>query len=315
MPRTATVADPGPKNPKPLTPRITPWIALILCLLFPKWLVAQENGGKTAVAPTTGIDRLSWIQGPKQVQLDGRATLQIPQGFRFLESKAARDFLKATGNRPSGQETGLLMHTRGEWWVILEFDEIGYVKDDEKSDLDAQALLESYRRGTEELNRSREERGSPPIRIVGWHVAPNYNDLTKNLEWSVEAESGGNRFVNYNIRLLGRKGVTKVTLIEDRAHVDATIPEFREILRSHRYSSGESYAEYRQGDRIAQYGLGALVLGGAAAAAAKFGLFGPMLLFLKKGWKIVAAAVVGAAMWVKNLFTRRDPREGGWRRH
>ncbi|MFM8878199.1 MAG: DUF2167 domain-containing protein, partial [Verrucomicrobiota bacterium] len=202
MPRTATVAKPGPTNPKSLTPRIIPWIALILSLLFPKWLVAQENGGKTAVAPTTGIDRLPWIQGPKQVQLDGRATLQIPQGFRFLESKAARDFLKATGNRPSGQETGLLMHTHGEWWVILEFEEIGYVKDDEKSDLDAQALLESYRRGTEEMNRSREERGSPPIRIVGWHVAPNYNDLTKNLEWSVEAESGGNRFVNYNVRLL-----------------------------------------------------------------------------------------------------------------
>ena len=74
------------------------------------------------------------------------------------------------------------MHTHGEWWVILEFEEIGYVKDDEKSDLDAQALLESYRRGTEEMNRSREERGSPPIRIVGWHVAPNYNDLTKNLD-------------------------------------------------------------------------------------------------------------------------------------
>lgn len=40
--------------------------------------------------------------------------------------------MKKTGNRPSGQETGLLMHTQDEWWVILEFEEIGYVKDDEK---------------------------------------------------------------------------------------------------------------------------------------------------------------------------------------
>jgi uncharacterized membrane-anchored protein len=145
-------------------------------------------------------------------------------------------------------------------------------------------------------------------------VAPNYNDITKNLEWSVEAESGGEKFVNYNVRLLGRKGVTKVTLIEDRSHVDATLPQFREILRSHQYGGGESYAEYRQGDRIAQYGLGALVLGGAAAAAAKFGLFAPLILFFKKAWKVVAAAVVGAVMWIKNLITGRNKNEGGWRR-
>ena len=260
------------------------------------------------------MDRLAWIQGPTNVSLMGRATLQIPKGFRFLDATAAKDFLKMTGNRPSGEETGLLMHTQDEWWVILEFDAIGYVKDDEKADLDADKLLDSYRRGTESMNEARQERGTPPIRIVGWHVAPNFNDVTKNLEWSVEAESGGGKFVNYNVRLLGRNGVTKVTLIEDRAQVDSTLPQFRDILRSHKYSSGESYAEYREGDRISQYGLGALVLGGAAAAAAKFGLFAPVIVFLKKGWKLVAAGVVGAAMWIKNLFTGGKKHEGGWRR-
>lgn len=287
------------------------WISLGLCCLT---LRAQEKPEKIPVAKAPPVDRLAWIQGPTNVSLMGRATLQIPKGFRFLEATAAKDFLKMTGNRPSGEETGLLMHTQDEWWVILEFDDIGYVKDDEKTDLDADKLIESYRRGTESMNEARQERGTPPIRIVGWHVAPNFNDVTKNLEWSVEAESGGGKFVNYNVRLLGRNGVTKVTLIEDRAQVDATLLQFRDILKSHKYSSGESYAEYRQGDRIAQYGLGALVLGGAAAAAAKFGLFAPLIVFLKKGWKLVAAGVVGAAMWIKNLFAGGKKHEGGWRR-
>ena len=39
-----------------------------------------------------------------------------------------------------------------------------------------------------------------------------------------------------------------------------------------------------------------------------------MILFFKKAWKLVAAAVVGAVMWIKNLFTGRDKRDGGWRR-
>ena len=286
---------------------------MVLCL-FCLSLRAQGNGEKLPTSKVSPMDRLAWIQGPTNVSLVGRATLQIPKGFRFLESKGAQEFLKKTGNRPSGQETGLLMHTQDEWWVILEFEEIGYVKDDEKKELDADKLIASYKQGSESMNEARQERGTPPIRIVGWHVAPNYNDITKNLEWSVEAESGGEKFVNYNVRLLGRKGVTKVTLIEDRSHVDATLPQFREILRSHQYGDGESYAEYRQGDRIAQYGLGALVLGGAAAAAAKFGLFAPLILFIKKAWKVVAAAVVGAVMWIKNLITGRNKNEGGWRR-
>ena len=286
---------------------------MVLCL-FCLSLRAQGDGEKLPTSKVSPMDRLAWIQGPTNVSLAGRATLKIPKGFRFLESKGAQEFLKKTGNRPSGQETGLLMHTQDEWWVILEFEETGYVKDDEKKELDADKLIASYRQGSESMNEARQERGTPPIRIVGWHVAPNYNDITKNLEWSVEAESGGEKFVNYNVRLLGRKGVTKVTLIEDRTHVDATLPLFREILRSHQYSGGESYAEYRQGDRIAQYGLGALVLGGAAAAAAKFGLFAPLILFIKKAWKVVAAAVVGAVMWIKNWITGRNKNEGGWRR-
>ena len=298
-------------NLQPFLQRSIYW--MVLCL-FCLSLRAEEKGEKLSMGKNSPMDRLSWIQGPTNVSLAGRATLKIPKGFRFLEAKGAQEFLKKTGNRPSGQETGLLMHTQDEWWVILEFEEIGYVKDDEKKELDADKLIASYRQGSESMNEARQERGTPPIRIVGWHVAPNYNDITKNLEWSVEAESGGEKFVNYNVRLLGRKGVTKVTLIEDRTHVDATLPLFREILRSHQYSGGESYAEYRQGDRIAQYGLGALVLGGAAAAAAKFGLFAPLILFIKKAWKVVAAAVVGAVMWIKNLITGRNKNEGGWRR-
>ena len=286
---------------------------MVLCL-FCLTLRAQEKGEKLSSGKASPMDRMAWIQGPTNVSLVGRATLQIPKGFRFLDATGAQEFLKRTGDRPSGEETGLLMHTQDEWWVILEFEEIGYVKDDEKKELNADKLIESYKQGTESMNETRQERGSPPIRIVGWHVAPNFNDITKNLEWSVEAESGGKKFVNYNVRLLGRKGVTKVTLIEDRAHVDATLPQFREILRSHQYIGGESYAEYRQGDRIAQYGLGALVLGGAAAAAAKFGLFAPLIVFFKKAWKLVAAVVVGAVMWIKNLITGRNKNEGGWRR-
>jgi hypothetical protein len=37
-------------------------------------------------------------------------------------------------------------------------------------------------------------------------------------------------------------------------------------------------------------------------------------VFFKKAWKLVAAVVVGAVMWIKNLITGRNKNEGGWRR-
>lgn len=249
------------------------------------------------------LSRLHWLNGPGTGKLDDRATLRFPAEFKFLEKKDAKKFLELTGNEPDGDETGVILHKEDDWWVIFEFDEIGYVKDDDKNDLKADKLLESYREGTAAMNERRKDDGIPPIEIIGWHVAPNYNDQTKNLEWSIEAESRGRRFVNYNVRLLGRKGVTKVTLLETRAKVDSTLPKFREMLKGYQYTSGETYAEYRQGDKIAKYGLGALVLGGAAAAAAKFGLLTPILIALKKFGKYIAIGIAGAAAWVKNLFT------------
>ncbi len=281
---------------------------LLLALLLPALHAADKAEEYSPDKEKSPIDRLNWLNGPATGKLADRATIDFPSGFRFLASREAEKFLRMTGNHPEGDETGLLRSETNRWWVIFQFEDIGYVKDDEKNDLNADKLLENYRKGTEAMNEERRGEGVPEIHILGWHVAPRYDDATKNLEWSVEAESGGEKFVNYNVRLLGRKGVTKVTLIEDRDKIDATLPKFRQILSTHKYTSGESYAEYRQGDKIAKYGLGALVLGGTAAAAAKFGLLGPVVLFFKKAWKIGVVALVAVGSWVKRLFTgrRRD---------
>ena len=74
---------------------------VVLCL-FCLSLRAEEKGEKLSMGKNSPMDRLSWIQGPTNVSLAGRATLKIPKGFRFLEAKGAQEFLKTTGNRPSG---------------------------------------------------------------------------------------------------------------------------------------------------------------------------------------------------------------------
>jgi uncharacterized membrane-anchored protein len=53
---------------------------------------------------------------------------------------------------------------------------------------------------------------------------------------------------------------------------------------------------------VAKYGLTALVVGGAAAGAAKLGMFGWLAVFIKKAWKAVVLAVVAVGAFLKRLI-------------
>ena len=110
---------------------------------------------------------------------------------------------------------------------------------------------------------------------------------------------------NHNERLLGRKGYISAVFVADVPTLDSNYPQLREIISNISYKKGKRYAEYVQGDKVAKYGLTALIAGGAAATAAKFGLF----KFLAKAWKIVVVVLLGflAAVWqwIKSIFKKK----------
>src|SRR5262249_13164281 len=153
--------------------------------------------------------------------------------------------------------------TNKQWSVIFEFNDIGYVKDTDKDDLtkNADKLLAAIKRGNAQANKERERNGNPPLEIVGWETPPRYDPTTHNLEWCIRAPSAGKAILNYNTRLLGRKGVMEVVLVVDPEDLESTLPEFRKLLTGYTFDTGQTYAEFRSGDKVAKYGLAALVLG------------------------------------------------------
>jgi uncharacterized membrane-anchored protein len=244
------------------------------------------------------------ITGPGTAEMNN-SYFNIPQGYLFTDGDGARTLLEAMGNFTNGSEQGLLFSPDREWFVVFEFSDDGYVKDDEKDELDADKMLKAIKEGNEAANEERQRRGMPALHVLGWEQPPRYNETTHNLEWATRAESEGALSVNYNTRLLGRRGVMEVTLVCEPAILAATLPHYQTMLASFSYRPGETYAEFRQGDKIAQYGLAALVLGGAAAGAAKLGLFAWLAVFLKKAWKLVAVAVAAIAAAIGKLFGGR----------
>jgi uncharacterized membrane-anchored protein len=198
-----------------------------------------------------------------------------------------------------------------DWFILFEYNAEGYVKDDDKDKIDKDAILESYKEGTEEANKVRKEKGLPGLHVTGWYEEPHYDETTHNLVWALLAKNdNGHEVVNYNVRLLGREGYMSVTLVDEPAKLALSKPQVEAVLAGFTYKGGKSYAEWVPGDKVAQYGLTALIAGGAGAAAVKMGLFGALLKILAKGGKavvlLVVAVLAGLKKLVSGLFGRSE---------
>ena len=286
-------------------------LVVVWALLMPGGVVlAQEEGGEEEVELTDEqmeqlrealaeqmdpTKNLEWTLGPTTGAVGRIAEIDLPEGYRIIGPSDSRTLMQAYGNLPTNQEQATVMPVDSQdWFFIFEVDPIGYVQDEEE--LEPDSLLASLKEGNEQGNLLRAERGLPTLTLVGWEVEPRYNPQTNNLEWATRlAAEDGSPIVNHNTRILGRKGVMQVTLVCEPRMLTSLLPTYRELLAGYRYTAGNSYAEYVEGDRIAEYGLAALITGGAVAVAAKSGL-------LKHLWKLIVVGVAAVGAFFKKLF-------------
>ena len=271
--------------------------AMAFIFLFATIANGAETPSKES-AKESPIDRVKWQKGPSSGVLGNLAQIKVPEKYIFAGAEDTKLLMETMQNPVSGRELGFLAPEKARWFVVFEYDDTGYIRDDEKSSLDATAMLESIKAGNEESNKERVKRGWPKLEITGWEQQPHYDEKTHNLEWAIRGQSEGQPVVNFNTRVLARAGVMRVTLVTGPAELAATLPQYKTALMGFSYNSGHKYAEYRQGDKLATYGLSALVVGGATAAAVKSGAF-------KWLWKVGGIAVLAALGFMKKLFGGR----------
>lgn len=275
--------------------------ALLMTLAMPLHSQEAELSAEDAAALKAHADflgTLSWKTEGKG-SLGSRAEIEIPAGYRFLGSSDASKLMKAYGNLSNGSELGYISPDDMEWFAIFEFEDIGYVKEDDKDKLDADEILKQLKEGQKAANEELERQGYPTMNVLGWHTPPNYNAETKNLEWAIRlSSSDGSQILNYNTKLLGRRGVMNVVLVCDEEQLASVIPLHQNLLKGFSYKNDESYAAFKKGDKIAEYGLVGLIAGGGLLVAAKSGL-------LAKLWKPIAIGLVAIGAFIKRLFTRK----------
>lgn len=268
--------------------------------------VAEEAPAESASAAEEAYNKamasLNWVKGPAKVDTAGKSQLSIPEGFVFLDQKNTDKFLELNQNLASGEEV-LVAPSDMHWVAYLSFEDDGYVKDEDK--IDAAALLKTLQEGTEQSNEERKSRGWPALHIIDWAIPPAYNKDNKRLEWATVLESEGRRNVNFSTKVLARRGHTSIILVSSEQDLAASRPELETVLGGYNFKQGETYADWVPGDKVAEYGLAALVLGGAAAVATKKGLWAVLGGLLATGWKFLAAGVVAAGAGLRKFFGKK----------
>ncbi|MDP1984154.1 MAG: DUF2167 domain-containing protein [Sulfuritalea sp.] len=268
-------------------------------LFWPILVCSQTN-------PNIGdeLRKLAWQVGPTEGRIAAKATIKVPQGYLFLDEQNTRRFLELAGNPPKDGHF-LFAPDSLKWFSVFSFNASGYVKDDEKIDPDE--LLKSLKESDGPSNEERKRLGLQALYTDGWEVPPHYDTQSKRLEWGMRLkQQSGQMVVNYTSRLLGRSGVMSAILVSDLGSLPQDTQDFKTALQQFSYVSGEQYAEFKQGDKIAEYGLAALVLGGAAAVATKKGFWAVIGGFFAAFWKLIAGVAIAGMAGLRSMFKRKN---------
>ena len=253
--------------------------------------------------------------GPNDITLIDQGTLKLSANYFFVPKAEGTRVLRALGNVVNDSAfVGLIVgnHQNDQWIVVIRHIKEGYIKDDDAKNWNADELLKNIKDGVEEANKDRTARGFPEVQVVGWVEPPGYDAGTHRLVWSLLAKDkdqpdAAPKSINFNTYALGRDGYFSLNLLSSSDRIASEKAVAHELLADLSYNAGKRYEDFSAStDRIAEYGLMALVGG---VAAKKLGLLALAAAFALKFAKaiLLGAAVLGAGVM---KFFRRKPRPG-----
>ncbi|HET8947682.1 MAG TPA: DUF2167 domain-containing protein [Candidatus Polarisedimenticolia bacterium] len=308
-----------------MTNRIALLLVVALCAVSPSFAQAPPPPssapeapampeGKTPLSAEEFEAKLGYQTGTVTLE-GGIATLRLPESFRFIGPEGSRRLLtEAWGNPPQAAQgvLGMLIPKEasplGEdgWGVVITFDDSGYVDDKDAATMDYDKLLKDLQEGIRSENEQRKKAGFQAMTLVGWAEPPHYDAAAHKLYWAKDLTFDGSdhHTLNYNIRILGRRGVLVLNAVAAMAQIDAVRGESGAILAAVEFNEGHRYADYLPGkDKAAAYGVAGLILG---ATAAKAGLFKMLWVGILAFKKLIIAGLVALFPALKKVFSRKE---------
>ncbi len=237
------------------------------------------------------VASLHWRDG--DIAIPGaQARFRLGDNFRYLEAADARKVLEQVWGNPADDSVLGLVVPKGRgvlddrgWAVVVTYSDDGYISDEDAAKIDYDELLQEMKDGTREENEARKDAGYGAIDLIGWATPPRYDATSKKLYWAKELQFEGSqgRTLNYDIRVLGRRGYLSLNAVSGMRELGEVQAGMQQLLPMVDFDSGSRYADFDgSSDKVAAYGIAALIGGGIAAKAGLFAKLGVLLLGLKK---------------------------------
>lgn len=239
------------------------------------------------------------------------ATLHLGEKYRYLNPAETSKLLMAWGNEADDTTQGTIIPadvdpmSESGWAVILTYDDDGHIDDSDATEIDYADMLKDMKEGTEDHNAARKEAGFEAVHLVGWAEAPHYDAATKKLYWAKELDFEGSpsHTLNYDVRVLGREGVLSMNAVASMNQLQQIRAEMRPLIDVAEFNEGYRYADFNaKTDRMAEYGLGALIAAGVGAKLGLFAKLGALLLAFKK---FIIIGVIALGGLVAKMFGKK----------
>lgn len=288
-----------------------PLLTALLCLGLSMPLLAGAAPDAASAPQMTAEQFLAGLHFKQgKITLSGDiATLDLPPNFQYLDpADAGKLLVDGWGNPPAPPTLGMILPagvnplSAAGWGVIVTYDKDGHVKDDDADKINYADLLKDIQEGMLENNKARKEQGYAPMTMVGWAEQPTYDKSQHKLYWAKELQTEGSteNGLNYNIRVLGREGVLVLNAVAGMQQIAQVKTEMKNVTAFTDFTPGNRYADFNSStDKVAEYGIAALVAGGVAA---KLGFFGKIFALLLAFKKIILIGLAVGGSWLVKLF-------------
>ena len=275
-------------------------VVFILLPVFAFFGISRSDAQQSSLLSLTPPDQrqVDWTSGPADATLGTLADIKIPKGYRFTDAAGASALLSRMNNPIPQGLVGILAPESGQWWAVLTYKDVGYIKGVDKEQIVPAAILKIISDRAQRQNEDRRLHGLPLITSVDWAQSPVYDAKTHSVEWAVKAKTQPTEVVNHTVRLLGREGLLDATAVAPYASKDASpVIPLKELMRNISFKPGERYADYQAGDKVSNIGLVGVITGDEDTATAQNDeVATPSKSASGWGWYVLVGVIVGGGV-------------------
>jgi uncharacterized membrane-anchored protein len=274
-------------------------LAVVLVLSSPTASAEQAPIPRDQAALEAEYRALHWESMERDYDLPkSNSHLKLPQGFDILMGADAERLAFLDNGVEFPQTEAILYEPQTGAYIFVDYFDDGFVDDDDWSDIDPADFLQQMQEGQRSSNKERVANGQEAFEIVGWVEPPTYDTTSHVAHYVVEMGNERAHWVNAVAVKLGREGHHEVTWVGPLDIFKSDGPRvLKTALDSHSYDDGHRYADFKDGDKVAAYGIAGLVAAVAGVKLSK-GLLAGLFAFLAIAGKKLAILVVPAAIGI-----------------